>query len=141
VSAFLPSPDDDLFPSGEWTGFYIQNRRQYRQDLVLTFANGRMRGSGGDSIGAFAIRGRYDAVTLEVTWTKTYLGAHSVHYRGFREGKGIWGTWEIRSSFRGGFHIWPRRAGEFTEAAAASEEVVALPATANGARNAARQGG
>jgi hypothetical protein len=35
-----------------------------------------------------------------------------VAYRGFREGKGIWGTWEITVLNRGGFHIWPKRAGE-----------------------------
>jgi len=47
-----------------------------------------------------------------VGWTKTYIGAHDVFYRGFREGKGIWGTWEITVHARGGFHIWPKRMGE-----------------------------
>ena len=41
-----------------------------------------------------------------------YIGAHTVFYRGFREGKGIWGTWEIEILSHGGFHIWPRAAGE-----------------------------
>jgi hypothetical protein len=35
-----------------------------------------------------------------------------VFYRGFREGKGIWGTWEISVIGHGGFHIWPLAAGE-----------------------------
>lgn len=35
------------------------------------------------------------------------MRAHDVFYKGFREGKGIWGTWEIRKVGRGGFHIWP----------------------------------
>ena len=50
----------------------------------------------------------------ECHWTKTYLGSHEVFYRGFREGKGIWGTWEIGGGLwgRGGFHIWPKAAGE-----------------------------
>ena len=80
-------------------------------DLGLTFASGTMAGHGSDDVGRFMIRGQYDAKSLECSWTKTYLGAHEVFYRGFREGKGIWGTWEITPSFRGGFHIWPKILG------------------------------
>jgi hypothetical protein len=43
---------------------------------------------------------------MECSWLKTYLGRHSVEYYGHREGKGIWGTWNIRRA-RGGFQIWP----------------------------------
>ena len=81
-------------------------------DLALTFSNGQMSGEGSDDIGRFLIRGRYDATSRECYWTKSYIGAHDVFYRGFREGKGIWGTWEIRSLGHGGFHIWPRSAGQ-----------------------------
>jgi hypothetical protein len=81
-------------------------------DLHLSFANGNMAGDGTDDIGRFFINGRYDAANRECSWTKTYVGAHDVFYRGFREGKGIWGTWEIGILSRGGFHIWPRQAGE-----------------------------
>src|SRR5690349_15515287 len=76
-------------------------------DLDLTFSNGNMTGNGADNIGRFLIRGHYDAASHECYWTKTYIGAHDVFYRGFREGKGIWGVWEIGRSARGGFHIWP----------------------------------
>jgi hypothetical protein len=81
-------------------------------ELHLTFANGQLAGDGRDDIGAFLVRGRYDAATRECYWTKSYVGAHDVFYRGFREGKGIWGTWEISILGHGGFHIWPRQAGE-----------------------------
>lgn len=80
-------------------------------DLELTFAAGRLSGDGNDDVGRFTIRGQYDAKSLECSWKKTYLGAHDVFYRGFGEGKGIWGTWEITPRFHGGFHIWPKRAG------------------------------
>ncbi len=83
--------------------------------LHLTFANGSMSGNGMDDIGRFLIRGRYDAANRECYWTKTYIGGHDVFYRGFREGKGIWGTWEIQVFGHGGFHIWPRQAGEGAE--------------------------
>src|SRR5687768_14993955 len=66
-----------------------------------------MTGEGGDSAGPFVISGRYDAVSKECYWTKAYVAAHDVFYEGFREGKGIWGTWEIREVWRGWFHIWP----------------------------------
>ena len=98
-------------------------------DLQLTFANGNMSGDGMDDVGRFLIKGRYDAASHECYWTKSYLGAHDVFYRGFREGKGIWGTWEISIRFHGGFHIWPRRAGEGeaeAETAAAEEPVDAV---------------
>lgn len=84
-------------------------------DLHLNFANGNLAGTGSDDIGRFLIKGRYDAPARECHWTKTYLGAHDVFYRGFREGKGIWGTWEIGPISRGGFHIWPRVEGEEIE--------------------------
>ncbi len=115
----------DLFPSGPWTGFYNYSPQdKHRMDLDLTFANGNMNGDGNDDVGRFFIRGRYDAQTLECWWTKTYVGRHDVFYRGFREGKGIWGTWEITVRDRGGFHIWPKRAGEGEEEAESKEAVV-----------------
>ena len=104
---------DALFPSGPWTGFYNYGPGdRHRMDLQLTFANRNMSGDGMDDVGRFLIKGRYDTVNQECYWTKTYPGSHDVYYRGFREGKGIWGTWEIRVHDHGGFHIWPRRAGE-----------------------------
>jgi hypothetical protein len=81
-------------------------------DLHLAFANGQMTGDGQDDVGRFLIKGRYDTANRECWWTKSYPGSHDVSYRGFREGKGIWGTWEIGLWARGGFHIWPRTAGE-----------------------------
>ena len=104
---------DTLFPSGPWTGFYnYRPGDRHRMDLHLSFTNGNMTGDGNDDIGRFLIKGRYDAANRECHWTKTYVGRHDVFYRGFREGKGIWGTWEIQQFSRGGFHIWPRAAGE-----------------------------
>src|ERR1039458_3305642 len=107
-------------------------------DLLLTFSSGNMTGDGVDDIGRFLIRGRYDATSRECYWTKSYLGAHDVFYRGFREGKGIWGTWEIAIQYHGGFHIWPRQAGkgeERAESAVAEEpvDVVATQEIASGA--------
>jgi hypothetical protein len=100
---------DVLFPSGPWTGFYnYQPGARHGMDLQLSFVNSRMSGAGTDDIGRFTIRGRYDAASRECWWTKTYPGSHDVAYRGFREGKGIWGTWEINLFTHGGFHIWPR---------------------------------
>ena len=100
-------------------------------DLQLAFANGNMSGDGMDDVGRFLIKGRYDDASHECYWTKSYLGAHDVFYRGFREGKGIWGTWEITIQYHGGFHIWPRHAGEGEERAesAASAEPVDAIAT------------
>jgi hypothetical protein len=101
-------------------------------DLHLTFANGLLTGDGNDNIGLFRIKGKYDAASLECHWTKTYIGAHDVFYRGFREGKGIWGTWEISILAHGGFHIWPRRPGEAEEEAEREEQTEPVDAIAKG---------
>jgi hypothetical protein len=124
--------NEPSFPSGPWTGFYnYRPGDRHRMDLRLTFANGNMSGDGVDDVGRFLIKGRYDAASRECYWTKTYLSAHDVFYRGFREGKGIWGTWEITIHDHGGFHIWPRQAGEGEASAenAAVEEPVDAIAT------------
>ena len=96
------------FPSGPWTGFYNYGRstRKHRMDLVMTFADHRVSGDGSDDIGRFVIKGRFDETSGECYWTKDYIAGHDVYYRGFREGKGIWGLWELPNE-SGGFHIWP----------------------------------
>lgn len=135
--------EEPLFPSGPWTEFYnYRPGDRHRMDLHLTFANANISGEGNDDIGRFLIKGRFDVTSRECYWTKAYLGAHDVFYRGFREGKGIWGTWEISIFGHGGFHIWPRRAGTGeTESAEASQpepvdaiatDTIALPVATTG---------
>jgi hypothetical protein len=106
---------DPRFPSGPWTGFFLQPGipGRHLMELHLTFQAGNLTGEGRDWVGQFVLRGRYDLVDGRCHWTKRYLGKHDVFYNGFNEGKGIWGTWEIPSplagfaNLRGGFHIWP----------------------------------
>ena len=90
-------------------------------DLHLTFSHGKVTGEGTDDVGPFVVKGQYDAKNAECSWTKTYVGRHDVFYRGFREGKGIWGTWES-AELHGGFHIWPRGSGEGEEETRSVEE-------------------
>jgi hypothetical protein len=114
---------EELYPSGPWTGFYnYRPGDRHRMELDLVFARGSITGSGMDDVGRFLIKGGYDAAIGECHWTKSYIGRHDVFYRGFREGKGIWGTWDIKVLWHGGFHIWPRRSGE-GEAMSESVEV------------------
>ena len=119
--------NEALFPSGPWTGFYnYRPGDRHRMDLELTFREGRIEGVGVDDVGRFVIRGRYDAENLECWWTKSYVGGHDVFYRGFREGRGIWGTWEITAFDHGGFHIWPcGQEDELWEQAVQAESVSA----------------
>ncbi len=120
---------EDLFPSGPWVGFYNYGPGdRHRMDLHLVFANGTMSGDGNDDVGRFLIRGQYDAANRECHWAKTYPGSHDVSYRGFREGKGIWGTWEVALLGHGGFHIWPKGAEEGKTKAAAAEASAPLDA-------------
>jgi hypothetical protein len=120
---------DPRFPSGKWVGFWTQKAPppgKHRQELVLTFAKGEMRGEGRDWVGVFHIRGFYSVEDGKCRWSKRYVGRHDVFYQGFNEGKGIWGTWEIPESqlfvgSKGGFHIWPEGMSDPTEPALSAE--------------------
>src|SRR3954468_17507608 len=105
---------DPRFPSGPWTGFWVQTRlgRQW-MTLHLRFKDGTVAGEGVDSGGRFIFTGRYELSTGKCELTKSYLGMHDVHYRGQNDNDGLWlwGVWQLeRSTERGGFHMWP--AGE-----------------------------
>lgn len=104
-----PVETDPRFPSGRWTGFWIQRLTgRGHMGLVLRFGEGIVQGEGSDLVGDFAMSGTYDLKTGKVSLLKTYHGAHSVRYEGQNEGDGlwIWGLWHIGID-RGGFHIWP----------------------------------
>jgi hypothetical protein len=101
---------DPRFPSGPWTGFFLQKLIPGRNmmEMRLTFRKGELAGEGRDRVGNFVIRGRYNTADGRCRWHKRYLGKHDVFYQGFNEGKGIWGTWDMPEfADRGGFHIWP----------------------------------
>jgi hypothetical protein len=108
---------DPRFPSGPWTGFFLQPvlPGRHLMELALTFRQGEMIGEGRDWVGRFGIRGRYNLADGTCYWTKRYWGKHDVFYRGFNEGKGIWGMWEMGPQWRGGFHIWPEGMGDPTQ--------------------------
>jgi hypothetical protein len=99
---------DPRFPSGRWTGFFLQKAipGRHLMELHLQFRSGDMSGEGRDWVGPFVVRGQYDVADGRCHWQKRYVGRHDVYYKGFNEGKGIWGTWVIFPA-TGGFHIWP----------------------------------
>jgi hypothetical protein len=100
---------DPRFPSGPWTGYFLQRQipGRHLMELRLTFRNGTLTGEGRDWVGPFTVRGRYELGSGKCHWVKRYTGRHDVFYQGYNEGKGIWGKWEIPPLFHGGFHIWP----------------------------------
>jgi len=117
---------DPRFPTGKWVGFYIDRRMpgRHQMELTLTFAGGRMTGSGRDRVGAFTCAGDYKTADGKCDWVKQYVQAHALTYRGFNEGKGIWGTWELvdlGGTYTGGFHIWPEGMPDPTQPVLAEE--------------------
>jgi hypothetical protein len=108
---------DGRFPSGPWTGFFLQPPQTERHwmELLLMFREGIITGEGRDKVGEFLIKGRYQVEAGKCWWTKTYIEKHSIAYQGYNEGKGIWGTWEFSSAWKGGFHIWPVAMGDPTQ--------------------------
>jgi hypothetical protein len=120
-----PVETDERFPSGPWTGFFLQpmlHSGRSWMELHLTFRDGQLTGEGRDWVGDFRMRGRYDVSTGRCTWIKSYIGRHSVAYDGYNEGKGIWGNWAITvPPMRGGFYIWPVGMSDPTQPAKAAE--------------------
>lgn len=108
-----------LFPSGEWEGFYTYSQgpaaMRHPMRFNLEFTANSVCGSGGDDIGPFFWNGQYAVEELQCRMTKHYI-THTVSYDGKVDENGIWGTWELKS-FRGGFHIWPRKCEMNTEVA------------------------
>ena len=114
MATALDLETDPRFPSGPWTGFFLQREipGRHLMEMRLTFRNGGLSGEGRDRVGKFVMKGRYSVADGKCYWTKRYVGKHDVFYNGFNEGKGIWGTWEIAATREyprqhGGFHIWP----------------------------------
>lgn len=95
------------FVSGPWTGYFLHQGQRVPQDLELTFDAGVLRGGGWDQHGQFLVRGSYRLDSGEVNWTKKYDDGLRLACRGFRDGKGIWGTFRGSERQRGGFHVWP----------------------------------
>ena len=125
---------DPRFPSGPWTGFFLQRTHpgRHRMELRLTFRNGAMTGEGRDWVGEFLVKGQYNLSDGKCHWSKKYVGKHDVFYQGFNEGKGIWGMWEIALAghgvvAKGGFHIWPEGQGDPTNEHLAAEAELPAP--------------
>ena len=111
---------DPRFPSGKWVGFFVDKRLpgKHQMEITITFAAGRMTGSGRDKVGSFTFDGEYDVTDGKCEWVKQYVKAHAIDYSGFNEGKGIWGTWKLHwqgLSYTGGFHIWPEGMADPTQ--------------------------
>src|SRR5262245_25014884 len=89
--------------------------------LVLNFSlSGAIDGDGIDDIASFMIRGVFDSTSLEASWTKAYIGMHSVEYRGRYDHKCIAGIWTLRIA-TGEFRIWPGAKEEGEEKSAQTE--------------------
>jgi hypothetical protein len=112
----VPALETDVnFPSGPWTGFFLQWWKPGRHPMAidLVFENGELWATGSDAVGPFTFQGDYDLADGKCRWVKQYLGKHRVTYSGNNEGEGIWGVWEIRFlaglyQDQGVFHIWPQ---------------------------------
>ena len=80
---------DSRFPSGPWKGFFLQKPLpgQHWMQLELTFREGLLRGTGGDWVGQFVLRGRYELDSGKCWFSKQYVGAHTVSYEGLQRGQ------------------------------------------------------
>ncbi len=125
----LSLEQDDRFPSGPWTGFFLQREIKGKSwmELVLTFKNGGVEGTGRDWVGPFLIKGKYSVEDGKCFWHKSYIGKHTLVYNGYNEGRGIWGMWEWDRLGKGGFHIWPEALRDPTEQRLVEKADVPIP--------------
>jgi hypothetical protein len=124
---------DARFPSGPWTGFFLQYwlPGRHATDVRLSFRNGDLSGEGRDRVGPYTVDGTYDRGTGKCEWTKRYVGRHRVYYRGINDGRGIWGVWELPQLGgwfvdRGGFHLWPEGTDVSEESDRTAEAVAVM---------------
>ena len=98
-----------LPPDGPWSGYYFYGSGgpKHRMKLSLTFSrNGGISGDGVDDVGPFTIDGVFEFGSNKASWTKSYIGRHSVEYSGLYDGRSICGNWTLGMG-SGGFWIWP----------------------------------
>lgn len=110
--------ENELPPSGRWTGYYLYGHggSRHRMKLTLAFAgNGAIDGDGVDDIAPFVITGRFDFATSAASWTKAYVGMHAVEYSGFYCRRAICGDWTL-IGHGGCFWIWPESETEWEQA-------------------------
>jgi hypothetical protein len=115
-------------PSGRWSGYYLyaHEASKHRMRLGLTFTlDGKIRGEGIDDVAPFTIHGSFDAAVNEANWTKSYIGMHSVEYRGLYDQRTICGNWTLRH-LSGGFWIWPDTLGEHEQLQSEVEQPLEL---------------
>ncbi len=123
---------DERFPSGTWTGFFVQQEIYYGRcwmDIFLRFSNGIVKGEWHDIVGPFVMRGKYELDSAVVSIHKDYIEANHVYYKGRHKGKAISGIWHL-PSMRGPFIIWHEKNADPTirrlraEAEVPVEEVI-----------------
>ena len=108
---------DQRLPTGEWKGFYLEPHHTRRgwMHMYLSFEQGQIKGEGTDYVGPWTATGNYDPESGICSWTKRYVGKHTVDYRGTCGQDGIQGQWQINYFSTGQFHIWPVGMGNLDE--------------------------
>src|SRR5947209_2530634 len=120
---------DPRFPSGRWTGFFVQPHvpGRHRMELHLTFRQGQVTGECRHWVGQFDLCGRYDTDDGKCHCTKRCPGNHDVFCKGYAVDRGIYGRWEIPTAqnlglhWHGGFNIWPEGMDDPTQPHLAEE--------------------
>lgn len=102
---------DPRYPSGAWTGYWLQRSYpgRHAMELNLRFANGRVQGEGHDEAGKFTIKGRYSAPEGLCDMVKRYAGSGiDIRWDGWHGGAGVWicGVWKTPYD-TGRFFLWP----------------------------------
>lgn len=91
-----------------WSGFFKQFGNRNDMDFNRMYiGDSGVFGDGADNVGYFNIRGYKSG--NQVTFAKTYVGAHTVYYRGTAMGRQVMGRWEIPGNCNGSFRLFGER--------------------------------
>merc|ERR1711904_36701 len=97
-------------------GWFDQGGTKYEMSIwdFRLSPSGEIRGAGSDAVGVFDVMGRMNGSFFR--FDKVYRGAHTVVYRGTRNGSNLNGKWEIPGNCDGVFRIqtgWQKWQGGF----------------------------
>jgi len=90
-----------------WNGTYrtAGESQDHGMTLLLKSQGDKFFGLGSDENGSFNIEGEFIPARKAFTFTKTYFGAHSVHYAGIHANGQLFGNWHWEGSMHGTFTL------------------------------------
>ncbi len=116
--------------SGNWTGFFVQQKFRGWMKIEMQIDSKTLSGKGRDDDGTFVMRGSHSSESGAVEIDKIYPNLY-VDYHGRWDGEMISGTWELFDDDSGVFELWPLDDEEEVRKLSELAKSMRLPLTQN----------